>query len=84
MSSGKSEQDILIEETWRGYLTGEHHETPAVPRRLMLALRHIFKRMPADHRCQDCHAPFHGPIGLILRPFGFSVKSDLSPKICAA
>jgi hypothetical protein len=84
MTDENSERLTSVEETWRGYLTGKHYITPAFPRRLMLILRHLFRFLPADHRCRDCNAPFHGLFGLLLKPTGFSVKSILSPKICAA
>jgi hypothetical protein len=77
-------QDPIVESTWRGYLMGEHNDTPTVPRQLQLALRHVFGLLPGDHRCKDCYAPFHGVAGWVLKPFGYSVRSSLSPLVCDA
>ncbi|HET8567959.1 MAG TPA: adenylate/guanylate cyclase domain-containing protein [Candidatus Limnocylindria bacterium] len=62
-----------IEGEWRSRLLGTN---PA-----LRAGRNLFRRLPAPPRCDLCAAPFAGPIGRALRPFG-KAPWPKNPRYC--
>jgi adenylate cyclase len=46
--------------------------------------RPIFSRLPSNPRCANCHRPFAGVGGAVLRVLQGLKKSDKNPRFCAA
>jgi adenylate cyclase len=63
------------EDEWRAYLTGTH---PGVQ-----SGRRVFGLLPSGPRCKQCHMPFHGPGGFVLRHLGSGFRPwDKNPNLC--
>ena len=64
---------------WEAYLTGNHANLG----RKVRATRAMFGRLPAEHRCRVCRAPFDGISGRFAALIGFGVgRSGLNPTLC--
>jgi adenylate cyclase len=61
------------EEVWRGILTGQI----ASYRRY----RRLLGLIPAGRRCKICHAPFDGPVGLLMRLLAHGPYNK-NPRFC--
>ena len=73
----KSEQEAMVEEVWRTYLTtGEHVRE----RRY----RHLFRLLPGNPRCNGCYAPFQGAGSTVVRVLYGRRPSSLNPQLCNA
>ena len=46
--------------------------------------RHIYGMLPSNPRCVNCHRPFAGIGGAVLRIFQGTHKSDKNPRFCSA
>ncbi len=62
-----------FEELWRSILLGTN------PR--FRRWHRLLKRLPSDPRCKLCGAPFHGPLGPVMRRLGRAQWSK-NPKYC--
>lgn len=63
------------EDEWRAYLTGTH------PR--VRSGRRVFQLLPYGPRCRQCHAPFRGPGGFVLRHMGSAFRPwEKNPNLC--
>jgi adenylate cyclase len=71
----KSEQDAMVEEIWRTYLTTGKH---ARERRY----RKIFRFLPGNPRCNGCYAPFEGAGSTVVRAIYGRRPSSLNPQLC--
>lgn len=65
--------DRLSEDRFREVLTGESSE--------LTRMRGLLRRLPSPPHCKLCAAPFAGPGGALLRPFGFA-RSTVNPQLC--
>jgi adenylate cyclase len=45
--------------------------------------RHLYGRLPSNPRCVNCHRPFAGPGGGLLRVIQRVQRSDKNPRFCA-
>ena len=64
---------------WHAYLTGDQSHLDAK----VMAMRRMFKALPADPRCGVCNAPFCGIGGIVLRPLGFGAgRSSFNRSLC--
>lgn len=63
-----------IEEMWKKYLL----EGNILSRRF----RHIFALLPSNPRCVNCHRPFAGPGGALIRLVQDIRPSDKNPRYC--
>lgn len=63
----------LSDDRFRAVLTGESAE--------LARMRGVLRRLPSPPHCKLCAAPFAGPGGFILRPFGFA-RSAVNPQLC--
>jgi adenylate cyclase len=63
----------MSEDQFRAVLTGESAE--------LARMRGILRRLPSPPHCKLCAAPFAGPGGVLLRPFGFA-RSVINPQLC--
>lgn len=68
-----SEQDLEINETWRGILLGTDP--------LLRRGRAIFRLLPSPPRCKMCHAPFGGIGSVVMRLLG-KTPWKRNPRIC--
>lgn len=50
----------------------------------MRRYRHLYGRLPSNPRCVNCHRPFAGPGGALLRVLQGTRKSAKNPRFCAA
>jgi len=50
----------------------------------MRRYRHLYGRLPSNPRCVNCHRPFAGAGGALLRWLHKTRKSDKNPRFCAA
>lgn len=50
----------------------------------MRRYRHLYGRLPSNPRCINCHRPFAGIGGALLRVIHGTHKSDKNPRFCAA
>lgn len=79
----QSENDEIISEIWRAYLTtgraAEGYKQPWFGHPL---LRPIFRALPADPRCQICYIPFNGVGGFISKRLLDVIPSSLNPHMC--
>jgi adenylate cyclase len=71
----QSEQDAMVEQTWRSYLTTGGSELEHRNRR-------IFGMLPGDPRCYGCYAPFKGVGSTVARVFFGKGPSSLNPHLC--
>ena len=71
----KTEQDAMVEEVWRTYLTTGEHK---IERRY----RQIFRLLPGDPRCNGCYAPFQGAGSAVVRAIYGRRPSSLNPQLC--
>lgn len=71
----KTEQDTMVEEVWRTYLTTGEHK---IERRY----RQIFRLLPGDPRCNGCYAPFQGAGSAVARAIYGRRPSSLNPQLC--
>jgi adenylate cyclase len=46
--------------------------------------RPLYSRLPSNPRCANCHRPFEGIGGVLLRVFQGVQRSDKNPRFCAA
>jgi adenylate cyclase len=71
----KTEQEALVEEVWRSYLTtGTHYKD----RRY----RQIFRMLPGHPRCNGCYVPFEGLGGTVAKAVFNRRPSNLNPQLC--
>lgn len=70
-----SEQDAMVEEIWRNYMTTGATD---VERRQ----RKLFQLLPGDPRCKFCSAPFKGIGGQFVRIVYGKGPSKLNPHLC--
>ena len=71
----ESEQEALVEEVWRSYLTtGSHYRE----RRF----RQIFRILPGHPRCKWCYVPFEGFGGTVAKVVFNRRPSILNPHLC--
>jgi adenylate cyclase len=63
----------ISEQRFHAVLTGESDE--------LARMRGVLRRLPSAPHCKLCAAPFAGPGGVILRPFGFA-RSAINPQLC--
>lgn len=73
----KSEQDAMVEEVWRTYLTTGKHVRER-------RYRHIFRLLPGNPRCNGCYAPFQGTGSTLARIIYGRRPSRLNPQLCNA
>jgi adenylate cyclase len=73
--SEKSDQDAMIEDVWRRYLTVGETEEERRKRRL-------FRILPGTSRCKTCYAPFQGASGSIVRMVFGKRPSNMNPHLC--
>lgn len=71
----KTEQDAMVEEVWRTYLTTGEHK---IERRY----RQIFRLLPGDPRCNGCYAPFQGAGSAVVKAIYGRRPSSLNPQLC--
>jgi adenylate cyclase len=71
----KTEQDFMVEEVWRTYLTTGEHK---IERRY----RQIFRLLPGDPRCNGCYAPFQGAGSAVVKAIYGRRPSSLNPQLC--
>jgi adenylate cyclase len=71
----KSEQDAMIEDVWRTYLTTGEFVKEARQRRL-------FRMLPGNPRCKNCYAPFSGASSRIVKFVYGKRPSNLNPQMC--
>jgi adenylate cyclase len=71
----KSEQDAMIEDVWRTYLTTGEFVKEARQRRL-------FRMLPGNPRCKNCYAPFSGASSRIVKFVYGKRPSNLNPLMC--
>ena len=71
----KTEQELMVEETWRIYLTTGEFEKERRNRRL-------FRMLPGTPRCKNCYAPFQGTGGRVVRLVYGKRPSQMNPQIC--
>lgn len=71
----KPEQDALVEEYWRTYLTTGENEKER-------RLRQLFRFLPGTPRCKNCYAPFRGPGSIVVRLVFGKNPSNLNPQLC--
>lgn len=64
-----------VEEMWQKNLTEGNVR--------MRRYRHIYGMLPSNPRCVNCHRPFAGPGGVLLRRLQGVNKSDKNPRFCA-
>lgn len=61
------------QDQFRAVLMGESED--------LTRMRGVFRRLPSPPHCKLCAAPFAGPGGMVLRPFGFA-RSAVNPQLC--
>jgi len=71
----KSEQDAMIENVWRTYLTTGEFVKEARQRRL-------FRMLPGNPRCKNCYAPFSGASSRLVKLVYGKRPSNLNPLMC--
>ena len=74
-STEKSEQDAMVEEVWRTYLTTGKHVRER-------RYRKIFRLLPGNPRCNGCYAPFQGTGSTVARILYGRRPSSLNPQLC--
>lgn len=65
-----------VEEMWKKYLIEGNVRSRH--------FRHIFGLLPTNPRCVNCHRPFAGPGGTIIRLLQDIQPSDKNPRYCTA
>jgi len=71
----KAEQEAMVEEVWRSYLTtGKYYKE----RRH----RHVFRILPGHPRCHLCYVPFDGVGGTVAKVVFSRRPSNLNPNLC--
>lgn len=68
-------QDDVIEQLWRNYLT-----TGGFPKERRQ--RRFFRLLPGAPRCKNCYAPFKGSGSLIVQLLYGKRPSNLNPQLC--
>ncbi len=63
-----------VEEMWQKNLTEGNIR--------MRRYRHLYGMLPSNPRCVNCHRPFAGPGGALLRTVQGVQKSDKNPRFC--
>ena len=71
----KSEQDAMVEEVWRTYLTTGDHVRER-------RYRNIFRLLPGNPRCNGCYAPFQGAGSTVVKAIYGRSPSSLNPQLC--
>ena len=71
----KTEQDEMIEQLWRTYLTTGEFEKEQRQRR-------FFRMLPGTPRCKNCYAPFQGAGSRVVRLIYGKRPSNLNPQLC--
>lgn len=71
----ESDQDALVEQLWRTYLTTGEFEKERRQRRL-------FRMLPGSPRCKNCYAPFQGAGGAVVRIVYGKRPSNFNPRLC--
>lgn len=80
--SERSEKDIMIEELWRAYLTGDFSNLHWRKRNRIKVFTQIMRLLPTDPRCPMCNVPFHGIGAPMVRLLLGRQPSNLNPQIC--
>ncbi len=70
-----SNQDEVIEQLWRSYLT-----TGAFPKERRQ--RRFFRLLPGSPRCKNCYAPFKGSGSFVVQLMYGKRPSNLNPQLC--
>lgn len=73
----KSEQQAMVENIWRTYLTTGEYYKEARQRRLL-------RMLPGDPRCKSCYAPFQGISSRIVKFLYGKHPSNMNPHMCNA
>lgn len=82
-SQEKPDQDPIVEEVWRSYLTsGRPPDFVPMPWYQSPGLKRFVRRLPSDPRCQYCHYPFAGVGGRLSRALLGIERSRLNPHMC--
>lgn len=63
------------EEIWHAFLTG-----PLLGKAIKFR-RRVFTRLPADHRCKNCHAPFDRAVAILMSLIGHG-RYRKNPRFC--
>lgn len=71
----KLDQDAVIEEIWRRYLTTGEFEKER-------RQRHFFRLLPGTPRCKNCYAPFKGAGSIVVKTIYGKEPSRLNPQLC--
>jgi len=71
----QSEQDTMVENLWRAYLTTGEFEKER-------RQRHFFRWLPGTPRCKNCYAPFGGAGSVVVRLLYGKQPSKLNPRLC--
>ena len=71
----KSEQELMVENVWRTYLTTGEYVKEAQQRR-------FFRMLPGTPRCVNCYAPFGGLGSNVVKLFYGKRPSNMNPKLC--
>ncbi len=78
-----SDQQRLISEIWRTYLTtGDMPKDMGAPWFRSNMLRPLVKRLPSNPRCRICDYPFGGVGGFVARSLLGVSTSTLNPHLC--
>jgi len=79
----KPEQEKLISEVWRTYLTtGANVKGMKLPWYEHPFFKPIFRILPAEPRCHMCYIPFGGIGGFIAKRFLDVKPSNMNPHMC--
>lgn len=79
----KPEQDRLISEVWRTYLTtGGSVKGMQLPWFEHPLFKPVFRALPAEPRCHICYIPFKGIGGFIAKRFLDVKPSAMNPHMC--
>lgn len=79
----KIQQDNLISEVWRTYLTtGGNVKDMQLPWYEHPMFKPIFRFLPSEPRCQICYIPFNGIGGFISKRLLDVKPSSMNPHLC--
>lgn len=79
----KHEQDRLVSEVWRTYLTtGANVKGMQLPWYEHPIFKPVFRALPAEPRCHICYIPFKGVGGFIAKRFLDVKPSPMNPHMC--
>jgi len=79
----KPEQDKLVSEVWRTYLTtGSNVKEMKLPWYEAPFFKPIFRALPSAPRCHLCYIPFHGIGGFLAKRLLDVKPSPMNPQVC--